>query len=89
MNPSKDGGIPYCIFFMSNMKERKPSCLKHIDPRGRVVLSDGMRTVILHVTQLPAFQSKQVSAGCKDCNGKKWFSLQVQHQLSSCLDSKI
>ena len=89
MNPSKDRGIPYCIFFISNMKERKPSCLKHIDPRGRVVLSDGMHTVILHVTQLPAFQSKQVSAGCKDCNGEKRFPLQIQYQLSSCFDSQI
>ena len=69
MNPSKDGGILICIFFMSNMKERTPSYLKHIDLRGRVVLSDGMRKIILHVTQIPAFQSKQVSAGCKDCNG--------------------
>ena len=69
------------------MKERKPSRLKPIDPSGRVVLSDGMRNPILHVTQLPAFQSKQVQVGCEDCNGKKWFPLQVQHQLSPCLDS--
>ena len=89
MNPSKDGGIPNCIFFISNMKERTPSCLKHIDPQGRVVLSDGMRKIILHVTQIPAFQSKQVQAGCEDCNGTKWVSLQVQYQLPSCLDSKI
>ena len=89
MNPSKDGGIPYCIFFLSNMKERKPFCLKHIDQSGRVVLSNGLQEVILHVTQLPAFQSKQVSVGCKDCNGKKRFPLQIQHQLSPCLNSKI
>ena len=48
------------------MKERKPSNLKHIDPMmmGRVVLSDGLPEVILHVTQISALQSKQVSAGC-------------------------
>lgn len=46
MNPSKDGGIRLGNFFMSNMKERRPSCLKHIDPWSRVVLSDGMRNNI-------------------------------------------
>ena len=62
MNPSKDGGISFSIFFISNMKEREPSNLKPIDPQGRVVLSDGMRNPILHVTQLPALQSKQIWA---------------------------
>ena len=80
-------------FLLCNMKERTPYLLKTYRPFcymcGQVVLSDGMRNVILHVTQIPAFQSKQVQSGCEDCNSAKWFSLQVQHQLSYCLDSKI
>ena len=63
MNPSKDGDIRYPIVFECNMKERKPSNLKHIDPlKGRVVLRDGLPEVILHVTQISALQSKQVWA---------------------------
>lgn len=61
MNPSKDGGIRYPIVFECNMKKRKPSSLKHIDPtRGRVVLSDGLLKPILHVTHISALQSKQI-----------------------------
>ena len=51
------------------MKERTPYLLKTYRPFcymcGQVVLSDGMRNVILHVTQIPAFQSKQVPAECE------------------------
>lgn len=38
---------------------------------------------------ISAFQSSEVSVGCKDCIGEDWFSLQIQHKLSHHLDTKV
>jgi hypothetical protein len=72
------------------MKETQTILLKTYRPNsGRVALSDGLLKSILRVTQVSALQSKEVWAGCQDRSGEKWFPLQVQHQLSSCLDSEV
>ena len=65
MNPSKDGGIHFVTFLIVQHEGTQTILLKTYRPNnGRVVLSDGLPEAILHVTQISALQSKQVSVGC-------------------------
>ena len=39
--------------------------------------------------RIQAFQSSKIQSGCEDSNSEDWFSLQIQHQLSYNMDSKV
>jgi len=39
--------------------------------------------------RIQAFQSSKIQLGCKDSNSEDRFSLQIQHQLSHNMDTKI
>jgi hypothetical protein len=39
--------------------------------------------------RISAFQSSKIQSGCEDCNSEDRFSLQVQYQLSSHLDTEV
>lgn len=39
--------------------------------------------------RISAFQSSQAQPGCEDCNCEDRLTLQIQHQLSSDMDSEV